>query len=176
MHLRLVGMTLVAAALGVACSNSSDSVGASPADAGTACSDTIVNVFNNNQGVTCPLDGNGNPLPYDQAIGTTCSALNMNTGFVTYGQCFDYLVWESSKDGTDANASKCFYDVHTHALVGIVYGDGMMDQCGGAATTVQAGQVEPKCAVDNGPGSSGLYESCAPVPEGGEGGATPLGG
>ena len=57
------GMALVVTALGaiVACSSSSGSP-AAPEAGGNECTDTIVNVFNNNPNVACPVDANGNPV------------------------------------------------------------------------------------------------------------------
>jgi hypothetical protein len=160
-----------------ACSSSSGG-GAAPASdaaspssdaASPACTDSLGAVFANPQ-CKCPADATGKPANYDTAITTTCKAQGLNTGDIKYGQCLDYLVWQQDNDETGQNFSKCFYDVKTHTLVGIVLSDGMPDQCGGKSATVQggAGGAEADCPISGlTVGGGGLLQSCAPVPEGG---------
>jgi hypothetical protein len=166
-----LGVTMMIAALGAVavCACSSSSSG-SQADAGpTACSAALNDLLSASPGPACPFDANGQPSVYDDAITTTCSTLKMNTGDVQYGQCFDYLVWQVDVDSSGHNFSKCFYDVSTHALVGVIYADGTQDQCGGTSFTVQAGQVDTTCSVTPAGGGGGFH-SCAPVSDAGGGG------
>jgi hypothetical protein len=138
-------------------------------DAAAACTDSLGNVFSN-QACKCPADSSGRPADYDHATTTTCAGQGLTTGDIKYGQCLDYLVWEQDNDSTGQNFSKCYYDVTTHALVGIVLSDGMQDQCGGKSPTVQAGAgaKEPDCPISGlTVGGGGNYQSCAPHPEGG---------
>jgi hypothetical protein len=142
---------------------------ASFGDAAPPCvAASVVDVFNNNQGLLCPLTSGSTPVPvsFDTAITTSCATLAMKSGDVQYGQCLDYLVWEVDIDGSGNNFSKCFYDVKTRALVGVIFADGTQDQCNMTSYTIQAGSVEAACTVDVG---TGLYEDCLPVPEGGRG-------
>jgi hypothetical protein len=149
-----------------ACSSGSGSGGA-PAEAGsTACSDSIINVFNNDP-VACPLDANNNPASWDVAITTTCDSLKQKTGDIQYGQCLEYLVLQVDLDSSGNKLTKCFYDPTTHAFVGVIYGDGQQDQCGGSSSTVQAGQVDATCHITGLNGGGGLFQSCVPVVDGG---------
>jgi len=162
------GMAFVVTTLGalVACSSSS-SPQAQP-EAGGPCSDTLVNVFNNNAGVLCPVDSNGNPESYDDAITQTCASEKLKTGDLEYGQCFEYLLWEADLTGNGTSYSKCFYDPSSHALVGILYADGMTDQCGGTSATIQAGSVDTTCTITGLNGGGSGYESCVPVVDAGD--------
>lgn len=168
---------IVMAALGavVGCSSSSTSP-SQQGDAGTGCSDSLTNVLNiadanGNPVVRCPTDANGVPLTYDQAITQTCSSQKLKSGDIQYGQCLDYLVWEVDLDGSGTNLSKCFYDVSSHQLVGVVYGDGMQDQCNGTSSTVQGGTAEATCRISGQTsGGGGSFQSCAPVADAGAGG------
>ena len=169
-----------------ACSGNGSGGSPSTADGGddtsiSLCTDTtgpnataaIDDVFNNSV-LACPLDANNVPLPYGTAIDVGCAALKMTKGDVQYGQCLNYLVWEVDVDSSGNNFSKCFYDVDTRALVGVVFGDGMKDQCGMTSYTIQAGSVDADCGIEglSAAGAGGLFEDCAPEPEGGlEGGA-----
>ncbi len=149
----------------VACGSSTGS--SAPADAGsTACTDTLGNIFAKSQ---CPADSSGKALLYEQAITTTCASQGLSTGQILYGQCLDYLVWEQDNDNTGNSFSKCFYDVSSHALVGILFSDGMQDQCGGKSLTVQAGVgTDAKCIISGlTSGGGGNVQSCSPMPEGG---------
>jgi hypothetical protein len=162
---------------------SSGSSGSPPADGGTdafVCVDTtggnnamasIDDVFNSTR-LLCPLELNpgANPTPesYDQAKYVNCGMLGMTSGDVQYGPCLNYLVWEADLDSSGTNFSKCFYDLQAHDLVGVIFGDGTQDQCGGQSYTVQAGSVET-CTISglNSPGTGGMFEDCRPKPEGG---------
>jgi hypothetical protein len=126
-------------------------------------------VFAATQSPACPVGASG-PSSYDEAITTTCSALQQKTGDIQYGQCFDYLVWEVDGDSSGHNLSKCFYDVSSHALVGVIFGDGSQDQCSGTSFTVQAGQVDPTCTVSGFNGAGGAFQSCSATPDAGGGG------
>jgi hypothetical protein len=164
------GMALVVTTLGavvalVACSSSSSP--APPAEASAGCQDTIVNVFNNNSNLLCPVDGNGNPSSYDEAITATCTSEKLKTGDVEYGQCFQYLLFEVDLDTTGDSYSKCFYDPGTHALVGIIYADGQTDQCSGTSATVSAGAFDPSCTITGLNGGGSGYQSCVPVVDAG---------
>jgi hypothetical protein len=154
-------------AVAVACSSGAS--GTAPEDAGsTGCTDTIVNVFNNNPGVACPVDANGNPEPYDDAITATCATESLKTGDVQYGQCFEYLVFEVDVDSSGTNLSKCFYDPGTHAFVGVIYGDGKgQDQCNGTSSTIGAGQFDTGCNISGLNGGGAGFQSCAPVVDAG---------
>jgi hypothetical protein len=159
-------LAIPAALCGVAACSSSSS-NATPTEAGSnACTDSIVNVFNNNQGVACPVDANGTPENYDTAILATCSSLNQKTGFIQNGQCIDYLVFEVDLDSKGSKFTRCFYDPASHAFVGVIFSDGTTDQCGGSSATIQAGQVDPSCHVA-GPTGGGVFQSCTPVTDGG---------
>jgi hypothetical protein len=127
----------------------------------------IDDVFNTT-GLACPLAPDNTPLPYDMAIYSNCGSLGMTSGDVQYGQCLGYLVWEVDVDSSGHNFSKCYYDVQTRALVGVVFGDGQADQCGNASYTIQAGSVQP-CAISglSSQGAGGLFEDCSPKPDGG---------
>jgi hypothetical protein len=152
-----------------ACSSSPSSSGSAPPSdaAAAACTDSLDAVFSNAQ-CKCPADSSGKPAGYDTAITATCKGQGLNTGDIKYGQCLDYLVWQQDNDSTGQNFSKCFYDVKSHVLVGIVLSDGMQDQCGGKSATVQGGAAEPSCPISGlTVGGGGLLQSCAPVPEGG---------
>lgn len=176
----LVGSMSVVAV--VACSSSKNTTAKDTSDA-SFCVDTtggdanvtqsIDDVFNNNMNLACPLDANNNPLPYNTAIDTSCAVLGMKTGDVQFGQCNvgGYLVFEVDLDSTGHNLSKCFYSPQTQALVGVLFGDGTMDQCGGTSYTIQAGSVEP-CTITglSAQGAGGMFEDCKPIPEGGLGG------
>ena len=149
----------------VACSSSSNS--SPPADAGsTACSDSLGNIFAKSQ---CPADSSGKAQAYDQAITATCASQGLTTGQILYGQCLDFLVWEQDNDNTGSSFSKCFYDVSTHDLVGILYSDGMQDQCGNKSFTVQAGAgTDAKCIISGlTSGGGGKVQPCGPMPEAG---------
>jgi hypothetical protein len=184
----LVISILAALAAGsLACSSSP---GASPSDGGPdafVCTDTagssaiasIDDIFNQSfgrgigPGLLCPLDAsptNPKPLSYDMAMYTNCSTLQMTSGDVQYGQCLDYLVWQVDLDSSGNNFSKCFYDVKTRALVGVIYADGTQDQCGNASYTIQAGTVET-CTISglSSGGGGSLFEDCAPKPDSGGG-------
>ena len=106
----------------------------------------------------------------EQDANRACQALKdfaadhgMKSGDVQYGQCLNYLVWEVDVDSSGNNFSKCFYDIKTRALVGVIYGDGTQDQCNMTSYTIQAGTVQ-SCTVDV---VTGMYEDCKPLPEGG---------
>jgi hypothetical protein len=157
------GPAVVAALIGLAgataCSSSSGGAPV-PADAGgpDACVDTLQSVFGKSQ---CPADSTGASVGYDLAIASTCSTQNLSSGDIQFGQCLDYLVWEQDNDPARVSFSKCFYDVATHSLVGIVFSDGKHDQCG-TLSTVQAGRVESYCAISGlTAGGGGRYVSCA---------------
>src|ERR1700679_1796459 len=98
------GMALVVTTLGVlvaACSSSS-----SPAvqpEAGGPCSDTIVNVLNNNAGLLCPVDVDSKPSSYHDAITAPCASEKLKNGDIEYGQCFQYLLFEVDLDETGAS-------------------------------------------------------------------------
>jgi hypothetical protein len=153
-------LAAVAATLVSACSSSSSpnvAVDAGP----TACSGaTMADVFNNTA-AACPVDANGNFVPYDQALTTTCDTLKQKDGDLRWGQCFDYLVFEDDLDSAGTSYTKCFYSVSDQTLVGVVFSDGKPDQCGGSSTTLQGGQVDPSCAVSGVSGGGG-FSSCAP--------------
>jgi hypothetical protein len=149
-----------------ACSSSSGSTTPSTEGGSTACSDSIVNVFNNNPGVACPVDSNSNPSSFDVAKETTCDSLKQKTGDIQYGQCVDYLVLEVDLDSTGSKFTKCFYDPASHAFVGLIYSDGTTDQCGNSSATIQAGQVDTTCHIA-GPSGGGGFQSCVPVVDGG---------
>lgn len=174
------GMAFVVSALGAVVACSSSGGGTSPQnDAGTACTDTITNIFNNNVDsngnslVRCPVDSSGNTLNYDQAITTTCSTEKLKTGVIQYGQCLDYLVWQVQTDAAGKSFSKCFYDVVHHKLVGVIYSDGMQDQCNNTSATVQGGTVEQCDISGTSAGAGGGYEPCAPMPDAGTDSAAP---
>lgn len=170
------GVAFVVSALGavVACSSGGSS---SPQNDGgtTACTDSITNIFNNNVDtngnslVRCPVDANGTPLTYDQAITMTCSAEKLKTGVIQYGQCLDYLVWEVDTDSSGKSFSKCFYDVKQHQLIGVIYSDGNQDQCNNTSSTIQGGTVEQCNFSGTSTGAGGSYQSCAPMPDAGSG-------
>jgi hypothetical protein len=149
----------------VACSSSSSPAAAS--EAGTGCTDTIVNVFNNNAGLLCPVDGNGNPETYDEAITATCTSEKLKAGDIEYGQCFEYLLFEVDLTGNGTSYSKCFYDPGSHQLVGIIYADGMTDQCGGTSATISAGTVDTTCTISGLNGGGSGYQSCVPIVDAG---------
>jgi len=165
------GMAFVFTALGalgalVACSSSS-SPAAQP-EAGTGgCTDTIVNVFNNNMNLLCPVDGNGSPLTYDDAVTATCASEKLTAGDVENGQCFEYLLFEVDVNATGSSYSKCFYDPGSHALVGVIYSDGTQDQCGNSSNFVAAGSVDPSCTITGLNGGGSGYQSCEPVVDAG---------
>ena len=161
-------LTAVAVTVVSACSSSSSPN--APVDSGpTACSDTLVNVFNDTS-AACPVDANGNFATYDVAVTTTCDSLKQKNGDVRWGQCFDYLVFEDDQDSAGKSYTKCFYSVTDHTLVGVVFADGQQDQCGGSSLTIQGGQVDPTCDV-SGTGGGGGFASCAPgAGDGGTGG------
>jgi hypothetical protein len=161
-------MALVVSTLGalVACSSSSSPSG--PEEAGPpVCTDTIVNVFNNNMNLLCPVDGNGNPQSYDEAITATCTSEKLKAGDIEYGQCFQYLLFEVDLDATGDSYSKCFYDPTSHALIGVIYSDGTSDQCGGTSAAVNAGTVDPSCTITGLNGGGSGYQSCVPVVDAG---------
>jgi hypothetical protein len=161
-------MALVVTALGalvVACSSSS-SPAAQP-EAGGPCTDTIVNVFNNNPSLACPVDANGNPQTYDEAVTATCTSEKLTSGDIQYGQCFEYLLFEVDLDAMGDSYSKCFYDPSSHVLVGIIYADGKTDQCDNSSATVNAGTVDPTCVVTGLNGGGSGYQSCIPVADAG---------
>jgi hypothetical protein len=160
------GMALVFTTLGalVACSSSSSP--SVPAEAGGPCSDTLVNVFNNNMGLLCPVDANGNPSPYDDAITSTCASEKLKAGDIENGQCFQYLLFEVDLNAT-GSYSKCFYDPGTHALVGVIYADGQTDQCDNTSATIQAGTVDPLCTITGLNGGGSGYQSCVPIVDAG---------
>jgi hypothetical protein len=164
------GMAWIALAFGaaLACSSSSSPPSVA-AEAGPAeCTDTIVNVFNDNNNVACPIDDSGHPVTYNEAITNTCANENLMTGDVAYGQCFEFLVFEVDVDASGANGTKCFYDVSSHALVGLIFGDGMQDQCGGTSSTVAAGSVDLTCTITGLNGGGSGFQSCTPVQDAGE--------
>jgi hypothetical protein len=182
---RVLIISMLAAGAVIACNGSP--VSALPDDGGPdafVCKDTtgssatqsIDDVFNNSfnsgigPGLLCPLDANNNPLPYDMAIYTNCGTLQMKSGDVQYGQCLDYLVWQVDVDQSGNNFSKCFYDVKTRALVGVLYGDGTQDQCGNASYTVQAGSFQT-CTISglSSGGGGSMFEDCTPRPDSGGG-------
>jgi hypothetical protein len=167
------GIAFLVSALGalgalIACSGSSSGPSSSPSDAAPAvCTDSLSSVFAKSQ---CPANAMGEPADYDTAITTTCGAQGLKLGDIQFGQCLDYLVWEQDNDAAGTSFSKCFYDVKSHALVGIVFADGMQDQCGNKSLTVQggAGAADASCKVSGlTVGGGGNYQSCAPEPEGG---------
>jgi hypothetical protein len=165
-HVGVASMITVLGAV-AGCSSSSGSP-SSPVEAGPPeCVDAIGNVFNDNASVACPIDANGNPLSYDEAITNTCATENLTAGDIEYGQCFDYLVFEVDQDASGDNRSECFYDVTSHAFVGIIYGDGMKDQCGGTSTTVAAGAVDTTCTISGLNGGGSGFQSCTPIPDAG---------
>lgn len=158
----LVAAVTVALAAGACGSSSSGGATAPAPDSGAACSASLSVVFNESK---CPADASGGPLNYDSAITTTCDAQGLTAGDIKYGQCLDYLVWEQDADTSGHNFSKCYYDLKTHALVGIVFDDGTQDQCNKTSFAVQAGNVESYCSVaglDN--GGSGRYQACGAAP------------
>jgi hypothetical protein len=163
MRFRL-GVTMVLAVLGAvsvgACSSSSGGA-APPAEAGSQCTASLNDLLSASPGPACPIGANG-PSSYDEAITTTCDALKQTKGDIQYGQCFEYLVWEVDLDGSGKNLSKCFYDVKSHALVGVIYGDGTSTQCGG--------QVDTTCTVTGLNGGGGGFQSCSAVSDAGGGG------
>jgi hypothetical protein len=173
-----VGVAVSVLVLGVAVACNGGGSGTSPGvsdaseDAAPPCIDmaTPNPIFDllSNPNVACPLNSAMDmPVSFDMAITTSCPP-GMKSGDIQYGQCLDYLVWELDVDSSGTNFSKCYYDVKTHALVGVLYGDGTMDQCNMTSYTIQAGSLEPQCTVDVG---TGMYESCVPIREGGlEGG------
>jgi hypothetical protein len=161
-------MALVVTTLGalvVACSSSSSP--ATQPEAGGPCTDTIVNVFNNNMNLACPVDGNGNPQSYDEAITATCMTESLKAGDIVYGQCFEYLLFEVDTDATGDSFSKCFYDPGSHALVGVIYSDGTQDQCGNSSSTINAGTVDPSCVITGLNGGGSGYQSCIPIVDAG---------
>jgi hypothetical protein len=164
-----LGMTLLlsTASGAVACSSSS-SPAAQPEAGSDACSADPATLLASTPGPACPNDGNGNQLTYDQVIEDTCATFKLKTGDIEYGQCFDYLVYEIDNDSTGNNFSRCFYDVATHAFVGVIYADGSQDQCGGSSYTVQAGSVDTTCSISGFQGGGAVYESCKPVVDAGE--------
>lgn len=163
------GMAFVVTALGalvVACSSSSSP--SAPADAGTTgCTDTVVDVFNNNMSLACPVDANGSPLSYSEAITATCATESLKTGDIEYGQCFAYLLFEVDTNDMGTAYSKCFYDPGTEAFVGVIYADGQTDQCGGTSATVSAGMVDPTCVITGLNGGGSGYTSCVPIVDAG---------
>lgn len=163
MRFRL-GVTMVLATLGAAslgaCSSSSSNKPA-PEPEGGSCAESLDALLSATPAPACPVGANG-PSSYDEAITTTCDALKQTKGDVLYGQCFDYLVWEVDLDSSGKNLSKCFYDVHTHALVGAIFGDGTSTTCGG--------QVDTTCTVAGLHGGGGGFQSCAPSTDAGGGG------
>jgi hypothetical protein len=164
MRFRL-GMTMVLAALGAAsvgaCSFSSPPTPAPEPDGGNHCASSLNDLLSATPGPACPIGPNG-PSSYDEAITTTCDALKQTKGDIQYGQCFEYLVWQVDLDASGKNLSKCFYDIKSHALVGVIYGDGTSTQCGG--------QVDTTCTVTGFNGGGGSFQSCAPVSDAGGGG------
>lgn len=172
-----LGMTMVLSALGAvavcACSSSSGST--PPAEAGSnACTSSLVNLFNNTSAL-CPI-GAGGPETYDESITMDCDALKLKKGDVQYGQCFDYLVWEVDMDGSGNNLSKCFYDTASHQLVGVIFGDGTQDQCGGSSFLVQAGQVDNSCTVTGFQSGGGGLQQCSPTSDAGSSSGSSSGG
>jgi hypothetical protein len=152
------GMALVVPALVALVSCGSSSSGSpAPAEAGAGCGASLASILNATPTV-CPVDGNMNPVSYDEAITSTCASLSLKTGDVEYGQCFEYLVFQVDKDATGTNSTKCFYDVNSHALVGVLQGT----QCGG--------DVDPSCTISGLHSGGGGYQSCAPVVDAGGGG------
>jgi hypothetical protein len=153
------GMALVVTALGaiVACSSSSSTPPGS-GDAGSDCTGTLTGVVG--AGALCPVDSNGNPVSYDEAITNTCATEKLKTGDVEYGQCFEFLVFQVDLDATGNNFSKCFYDVGTHVLVGAILSSGAGNsQCGGS--------VDPSCTITGLTAGGSAFQSCAPVVDGG---------
>lgn len=178
------GMAFVVSALGavVACSSGGGGSSAQNDGGPAVCSDSITNIYNNNVDtsgnslVRCPIDANGNPETYDQAITMTCSAEKLKTGVIQYGQCNDYLVWEVQTDAAGKSFSKCFYDVKAHALIGVIYSDGMQDQCNNTSATIQGGTVEECTISGTSAGAGAGYQPCGPMPEAGPGGPADAGG
>jgi hypothetical protein len=161
-----VALLVPAVAAVLACGSSGGSA-ALTSDAGAQCTASLAAVFGKSQ---CPADTSGTPVGYDIAITFTCDKQGLKVGDIQYGQCLNYLVWEQDNDTSGNNFSKCFYDVNSHALVGVAYADGMQDQCGNKSFTVQggAGGSEADCMISGlTSGGGGRFESCAPVPEGG---------
>jgi hypothetical protein len=168
------GIALVVTALGalVACSSSSSS--AVPAEAGNGgCTDTLANLINN-ASLLCPNDGNGNALPYDEAITETCAVgadgqmrTPQKNGDIEYGQCFQYLVFQVNLDTTGASYSKCFYDPGTHVLVGAIFADGNTDQCNNTSASISGGNVDPSCTITGLNGGGSGYQSCVPIVDAG---------
>jgi hypothetical protein len=158
----LIAVTIVLLTTGACSSSSSGAAAPQAADSGTACTASLGVVFAASK---CPADANGAAVNYDTAITTTCEAQGLTTGAIKYGQCLDYLVWEQDDDSSGHDFSKCFYDVKTHALVGIVFDDGTQDQCNKTSFAVQAGSAEAYCSIaglDN--GGSGRYQACGAAP------------
>jgi hypothetical protein len=156
----------------LACSSGSNNSPATGDAGASVCADTsgLVDLFNTTA-LACPLNSAmTEPVSYDTAIDTSCSSLGMKSGDIQFGQCDQYLVWELDLDMTGRNFSKCFYDVKSHVLVGAVYSDGNMDQCGGSSYTIEAGTVET-CSISglSAPGAGGMFEDCAPKPDAGPG-------
>jgi hypothetical protein len=156
----------------LACSSGSNTNRVTGDSGPSVCADTsgLIDLFNNTM-LACPLNGGQTaPVTYDMAIDTSCSSLGLKSGDVQFGQCDQYLVWEVDLDMTGRNFSKCFYDVKSHLLVGAIYGDGSMDQCGGSSYTIQAGTVET-CSISglSAVGAGGTFEDCAPKPDAGPG-------
>ena len=171
-----LGLVMLSTALCAVLACSSKSSSSNGAEAGGPCTDTIDDVFNDNTNeggnstVACPLNFNvtpPTPLPYDDAVTTTCAALGQTTGDIQYGQCFEYLVFEVDLDSSGNNLTKCFYDPSSHTLVGLIYGNGKEIQCGGTSFTVQAGTVDDTCSISGFNGGGAQFESCVPIVDAG---------
>jgi hypothetical protein len=159
-------MAIVLSALSAVVACSSKSSPSESPEASTGCTDTLSNVFN---GSACPADSNGNPVSYDEAITNTCATEKLKTGAVEFGPCYEYLVFEVEVDSSGTNMSKCFYDPTSHALVGVLYGDGKgQDQCGGTSATIAGGTVDYTCNISGLNGGGAGYQSCAPSEDAGE--------
>ncbi|HEX3345022.1 MAG TPA: hypothetical protein VHS09_10645 [Polyangiaceae bacterium] len=161
----MVVSTLGALGALIACSSSSSP--APQAEAGAGCTDTVVNIFNNNPNVACPVDDSGNPASYDVAITATCASQKQTDGDIENGQCFQYLLFQVDQNTAQTSYTKCFYDPGTHAFVGIIYSDGMTDQCGGTSATIQSGTVDPSCTITGLNGGGSGYQSCVPIKDAG---------
>ena len=169
------GIALVVTALGalVACSSSSSPAVATDAGSG-GCTDTLAHLISN-ASLLCPNDGNGNALPYDEAITETCASQKQKNGAIEYGQCFQYLVFQVNLDTTGASYSKCFYDPGTHVLVGAILADGSTDQCNNTSAYIAGGTVDSSCTITGLNGGGSGYQSCVPIVDAGGGETSLLG-
>jgi hypothetical protein len=166
-----LGMAILfTAATVAACSSSSNAPAGQNDAASDVCSASLASLTAVDSGpgaIACPTNASGTELNYDQAIESTCSTYKLKAGDVQYGPCFEYLVFEVDMDSSGHNFSKCFYDPTTHDFVGVIYGDGTMDQCGTSSYTVAAGDYDPSCSIAGFQGGGAMYESCSPIVDAG---------